>query len=87
MRLIGNFLARFKDLTPPHDSIKEALSRTLEETVGVPCTKDRVSIQNGVAHIRVSSVAKNTIQINRSHILERLFERLPKARDTIRDVR
>lgn len=87
MKLVGDFLSRFQNLTPPNDSLKQAISETVKTTLNIQCPKENISISNGVAYLKISSVAKNTIRVNRGRVLEYLFERLPKARDTIRDVR
>ncbi|MFQ5540631.1 MAG: hypothetical protein ACE5F4_00030 [Candidatus Paceibacteria bacterium] len=87
MKLVGDFLSKFKNIKPPDDTLKRALMLALEETLDIHCTPDRISIANGIAYIKTSSVAKNMIQINRSVVLKNLFDRFPRARDTVRDVR
>lgn len=87
MKLVGDFLERFNKLSPPNDSLKSELVKSLKETLDIYCSKEKISIQNGVAFVRVSSVVKNTIQINRNIVLRNLFERVPRAKDTIRDIR
>lgn len=87
MKLVGDFLSRFYSLTPPHDAVKRAVAESLRDVVGVLVQKEKISIDNGIAHIPVSSVAKNVIKINRGVLLNRVFERLPKARESLRDIR
>jgi len=87
MRIIGDFLSRFQHLTPPHETVKSALTLSLKETLDIACPKDRISLSRGVVYIRMSSVVKNMVQVNRSKVLQNLFERLPKARDLVRDIR
>lgn len=87
MKSISDFFTRFANLTPPNDSIKNALSLALDSAAGISCRKADIAIRGGVAFVRVSSVAKSVIQVNRSKILEHLFEHLPKARDIVRDIR
>jgi len=87
MKLVGEFLARFKRLEPPNDTVKTALARAIKDVLGVSYTKNQISVSNGVAYIRASSVAKNAIRVHRSDIMEHLYERLPKARDSVRDLR
>ena len=53
----------------------------------VPVKKEDVSISNSVAFIRCSSVAKSAIQVARGAILNELFQEMPKARNTVRDIR
>lgn len=87
MKLVGDFLSRFQSLTPPHDSLKRAVSDALREVLGISVPLDKVSIKNGVAFVGVSSVAKSAIQVHRGKVLTAVFERTPKARDTLRDIR
>lgn len=87
MKLVGHFLDRFNKLSPPNDSLKTELIKALNETLNIQCSKEKISIQSGVAFVRVSSVLKNTIQINRNAVLENLFERIPRAKEIIRDIR
>lgn len=87
MKLVGDFLARFKSLAPPNDSLRGAISQSLEQALEIRCPKEKISIVNGVAHVKVSSVAKNMIHVHRSKVLEILFEKIPKARDSVRDIR
>lgn len=87
MKLVGDFLSRFKNLTPPNDSIKNALVESLAEILGVSVSKNAIRLAQNTAFVSTSSVIKNTIQINRGRVLERLYEKAPKAKETIRDIR
>lgn len=87
MKLVGDFLSRFQNLTPPNDAIKRAIQESLRETVGVEIPRENISIQHGVVFLKASSIVKNTIRINRGKILETIFLSLPKARESIRDIR
>ncbi|MEK7613341.1 MAG: hypothetical protein AAB439_00480 [Patescibacteria group bacterium] len=87
MKLVGDFLARFQNLTPPHDALKKAVANALSDTIKATVRPESVSIQHMVVFVRTSSIIKNTIQLNRRAILEHIFENMPKARDLIRDIR
>ena len=87
MKLVGDFLSRFKNLTPPNDSIKTALIESVRENIGVSISKNAVRLAQNTAFISSSSIIKNTIQINRGKILESLYEKTPKAKDFVRDIR
>lgn len=87
MKLIGEFLTRFRKLEPPNDTIKAALANALKDVLSTTYTKNHISIAHGVAYIKASSIAKNAIRVHRAQILEHLFERLPKARNAVRDLR
>ncbi len=87
MKLVGDFLSRFQNLTPPNDAVKRAVQEALREVVGVEVPRENISIQYGVVFLKTSSIVKNTIRLQRGKILETIFSALPKARDSIRDLR
>jgi len=74
-------------LTPPNDAVKGAIAEAATQILNTPISKKSVRIQNNTAFITGSSIMKNSLQVNRGQILQRLYENLPKARDSIRDVR
>lgn len=87
MKLIGDFLARFQSLTPPDDALRRVIADIVERKARVPAIKADISISNGVAFVRCSSIAKSAIQVKRGEILTELYEELPKARESVRDIR
>lgn len=87
MKLIGDFLSRFQNLTPPDDALRRVIADIVKKQTRVPITKLDVSITNDIAFIRCSSIAKSAIQVKRGAILSELFEEIPKARASIRDIR
>lgn len=87
MRLAKDFLSRFKALTPPDDAVRRAVATAVSSVAGVPITKKEVSVAHGVAFIKASSVAKSAVRAHRGEILAELFRELPKARESVRDVR
>lgn len=87
MKLVGDFLQRFQNLTPPDDAVRKAITIALYDVVRATIKPENIKIQHGVAFVKTSSVVKNTIQLNRAKILNHVFENLPKARENIRDIR
>lgn len=87
MKSIGSFLSKFNSLTPPDDSVKNAVLTAVQDVVGAPLQKRDLNIKNGVVYVKASSVLKSAIMVNRARILEALFDTLPKSRDTVRDIR
>ena len=87
MKQAGDFLAKFNKLTPPDDAIKRAIISAVQVVVGKVLTKANIKIHNGVAFIEVSSILKNKIRIERRSILDLIYEKIPKARDSVRDIR
>lgn len=87
MKKAGDFLARFKSLTPPDDAIRRAVAEAVAAVAGVPATKKDVTVVRGVAFVKTSSIAKSAIRARRAEVLTYLHRELPSARDSVRDVR
>lgn len=87
MKQIHGFLEKFLKLTPPNDAIRLAVAHAASRVLGVPVGKEKVQVKNGTAFIEVSSIAKNKLRIERSSFFEVLYERMPKARELVRDLR
>ncbi len=87
MKLASHFLSKFQSLTPPDDIIRVAIAKTVQAIAGIPVAKKHVTLSRGTAFVECSSVAKSTLRVYRGEILKELFIELPKARDSIRDIR
>lgn len=87
MKKVNSFLDKFQKLTPPNDAVRRAVASAVSSVLGTPVQKGQVTVANGVAFIDVSSVAKHKLRLERRAILDLLYERVPKARDSVRDVR
>ncbi|MDO8523851.1 MAG: hypothetical protein Q7R74_01330 [bacterium] len=87
MKSAGDFLSKFKSLTPPNDAVRKAVAKAVRAIAGVPVGEEAVTIARGVAFVECSSVAKSTIRSARGAILKELFLDLPKSRDIVRDIR
>jgi hypothetical protein len=87
VKKVQGFLDKFQALTPPQDAVRSAVATAASAVLGTTVTKDKVRVQNGVAFVTLSSVAKNKLRIGREAFFALLYERLPKARQLVRDVR
>ena len=87
MKLAKDFLAKFQSLTPPDESVRSTVADTVRRVAGVPLKKKDVTLSRGIAFIDCSSIAKSAIRSARGEILKELYTELPKARDTVRDIR
>ena len=87
MKPAGDFLSKFSSMTPPDGALKKALVASVAAVAGVELNTKDISVSRGVAFLQCSSVAKNAIRIVRGKIFENLYERLPKARQLVRDIR
>ena len=87
MKKIDGLLSKFQNITPPDDAVRRAVAKAVFNIAGVKVKREDVTIQHGVAFIKCSSVAKSVIRISRTAILSELAHELPKARDSVRDIR
>ncbi len=87
MKRVSDFFERFKNLTPPTGALKKAIVHALTDVAHYTTTPDKISIQHDIAFIHTSSIIKQQIRIHRSQILDYIFREIPKARETLRDVR
>lgn len=70
---IGSFLARFTNISPPDQFLKEELIRVVFEKVGITISKNTIEINGSNAFIQTKSPAiKNEIFIHKSEILKAL---------------
>jgi hypothetical protein len=87
MKLASDFLSKFLRLTPPNDSLRRAVASAVSQVLGSPIDKGAVRVQNGIAYVEVSSVAKSKIHIERRAILDLIYEKLPQSEKLVRDIR
>ncbi len=87
MKRVSDFFARFSNLTPPQGALKKAVVHALSDVAHYTTTPDKISIQHDVAFVHTSSIIKQQIRIHRSAILEYIFREIPKARESLRDIR
>ena len=87
MKSAGDFLSKFNNLKPPNDAIRKAVANAVRDAAGVPVATKDVKIAHGVAFIECSSIAKSAIRAKRGPILDELYQMIPKARESVRDIR
>ncbi|MEK9177107.1 MAG: hypothetical protein AAB923_02305 [Patescibacteria group bacterium] len=87
MKPAHTFLSKFKSLTPPDDAMRRAVAEAVSLVAGVPVKKKDITISRGIAFVKMSSVAKSALRVRRGEVLAYIFRELPKARDSIRDIR
>ena len=87
MKKIQGFLDKFHKLTPPNDAVRRAIAVAASAVLGVPVEKGQIKVTNGTAFVAVSSVAKHKLRLERRAVLELLYEKMPKARDSVRGIR
>ena len=84
---IGNFLEKFKNITPPDKFVKEVLIDVVKDVVSVEIEKDNIDVRNGTIFISVDPIIKNEIFLKKSEVMENLKEKLKIYKKTIKDIR
>lgn len=83
---IGNFLEKFKNITPPDKFVKDVLISVVKETTNIDIEKDNIDVRNGTIFISVDPIIKNEIFLKKGEVLENLREKLKVYKKTIRDL-
>lgn len=84
---IGNFLEKFRNITPPDKFVKDVLIDVVKETANIDIEKENLDVRNGVIFISIDSIIKNEIFLKKAEIMKNLTEKLKKYKKTIRDIR
>lgn len=87
MKLAGDFLQRFQKLTPPNGSVRKALSASIREETGIVVAQSNINVSRLVAYVQCPSIEKNVIRLARTAVLKSLYEKVPTARESVRDIR
>ncbi len=69
-------LAKFKDLRPVDDVLKEALQYVIKQLLGVLIDKKNITVQKWTVYFKVPAALKSEIFIHREKILEKLEQEL-----------
>lgn len=84
---IGNFLEKFRNITPPDKFVKDVLIDVVKETANIDIEKENLDVRNGVIFISIDSIIKNEIFLKKAEIMKNLTEKLKEYKKTIRDIR
>lgn len=84
---IGNFLEKFKNITPPDKFVKEVLIDVVKDIVDIEIEKDNIDVRNGTIFISVDPIIKNEIFLKKSEVMENLKEKLKIYKKTIKEIR
>ncbi len=76
MRNIDNFLARFKNITPPDYEVRTAVAETIKQVVGVDIDVALITVAHGAVHIKEGSVVKTEILLHTDTIMSELEKKL-----------
>jgi len=86
MKGLHALLEKFAKLTPPNASLRSAVSKSIEESLGIIVPMSHVVIKNSVAYVDAPPMARSEIALHKSAILERVAEAL-QSRESVRDIR
>jgi len=75
---IGDFLVKFKQLTPPDKEIKEVFCETVFNIIKIKINKNNIDVKNKTIFINENSFVKNEIFLHQNKILEYMKNRLGK---------
>lgn len=79
MKLLGNLLSKYKDLTPPDDFKKEVISETIFRFAGFKVQKKDIELSGKMAYIKVSPAKKTELFLKKPLILKELAVILDKS--------
>lgn len=66
---IKAFFARFKHLTPPHESIKKAVQKSIKKTLHKDIQLENITVSRYTVFINKNSVFKNEVFLNKEKLL------------------
>jgi hypothetical protein len=72
MELLGQYLSKYKDLTPPDASAKKALVALIHDVCGIHITEKAITIRYGGANIRCHPTERSEIARCAPRILHEL---------------
>ena len=75
---IGDFLIKFKKLTPPDKEIKEVFCESILNILNIKINKNNISIKNNIIFVKENIFIKNEIFLNQNKILNYIKSKLGK---------
>lgn len=75
---IGDFLTKFKHLTPPDEVVREVFSKTIFKILNINIKKEDISLKNNILYIKTNSFVKNEIFLHKKNILKEAEKQLGK---------
>ncbi len=83
---IDGLLNKFKNISPPDESIKNAVSEAVLEAIKVKIEKTKIKVVNGVVYMEVTPAIKSAIFTNKGKVLTETNNKL-NGKETIKDIR
>lgn len=76
LKHIGDFFARFANITPTERIVKEAARAAIEEIMRITLSPKAMVYQNKTLYLKESSVVKGEIFLHKKQILSALAKKL-----------
>jgi hypothetical protein len=75
---IGDFLVKFKQITPPDGIIRDVFSEIILQILNININKTDISLKNNTVYIKTNPFIKNKIFIHKKDILKEAEKQLGK---------
>jgi len=82
---ISNTLSKYKDLTPPDDSLRSYVVEYCTRELHIPLKKEDVKINNQTVHIKTTPLYKSEIFLKKRTLVQEIKKTFPAS--FINDVR
>ncbi|MEK7589931.1 MAG: hypothetical protein AAB475_01620 [Patescibacteria group bacterium] len=83
---IGNYLVKFKNITPPDKFVKEIFIDVVKETTNIKIEKDSINVRKGTIFLSVDPIVKNEIFLKKTEVMESLKKKLKVHKKTIKSL-
>ncbi|MBL7045363.1 MAG: hypothetical protein ISR98_02075 [Parcubacteria group bacterium] len=83
---ISDYLAKFKNITPPDKFVKDELIAVVKEVAGIDIEKSNIDVRNGTIFLSLDPLIKNEIFLKKNEVLESLKEKLKVYKKTVRNI-
>jgi len=84
---VSSFLGKFTNLTPPERFIKDSFIIIAAEMTGITLKKEEIDVRGDTLYIKLHSVAKNELFLQKDALLQRLNQELQQYKKVIKDIR
>jgi len=73
---IGDFLIKFKNLTPPDQIVKNIFLNIIYKKLDIKIPKKNISLKNNTLYLKINPIIKNEIFLHKESILKELKKEL-----------
>jgi hypothetical protein len=69
---LASYLSKFKNISPPGDTIKKELVSILENKLNINIEKKDISIKNNTIILKTNPTIKNEVFLHKTNVLQEL---------------